>query len=72
MYLNGIMLISAVLDFTTLDFNINNDLPYILFLPGYTATACITMCCSRTGRSRPGSRRRRSLRSVTMPGPAQR
>jgi carboxypeptidase C (cathepsin A) len=39
MYLNGIMLISAVLDFTTLDFNLNNDLPYILFLPGYTATA---------------------------------
>src|SRR5512133_3495542 len=39
MYLNGIMLISVVLDFTTLDFNINTDLPYILFLPGYTATA---------------------------------
>ena len=39
MYLNGIMLISAVLDFTTVDFNLNNDLPYILFLPGYTATA---------------------------------
>jgi carboxypeptidase C (cathepsin A) len=39
MYLNGIMLISAVLDFTTLDFNINNDLPYILYLPGYTAAA---------------------------------
>lgn len=39
MYLNGIMLISAALDFTTLDFNINNDLPYILYLPGYTATA---------------------------------
>ena len=39
MYLNGIMLISAVLDFATLDFNINNDLPYIMFLPGYTATA---------------------------------
>ena len=39
MYLNGIMLVSAVLDFTTLDFNVNNDLPYILFLPGYTATA---------------------------------
>lgn len=37
--LNGIMLISAVLDFTTLDFNLNNDLPYILFVPGYTATA---------------------------------
>ena len=39
MYLNGIMLISAVLDFTTLDFNINNDLPYVLFLPGYAAAA---------------------------------
>jgi carboxypeptidase C (cathepsin A) len=39
MYLNGIMLISAVLDFTTVDFNVNNDLPYIMFLPGYTATA---------------------------------
>jgi carboxypeptidase C (cathepsin A) len=39
MYLNGIMLVSAVLDFATLDFNINNDLPYILFLPGYAATA---------------------------------
>jgi carboxypeptidase C (cathepsin A) len=39
MYLNGIMLISSVLDFATIDFNINNDLPYIMFLPGYTATA---------------------------------
>jgi carboxypeptidase C (cathepsin A) len=39
MYLNGIMLVSAVLDFTTLYFDINNDLPYIMYLPGYTATA---------------------------------
>jgi len=39
MYLNGLMLISAVLDFTTIDFNINNELPYILFLPGYAAAA---------------------------------
>lgn len=39
MYLNGLMLISAVLDFTTLDFNLNNDLPYIMFLPAYAATA---------------------------------
>lgn len=39
MYLNGIMLISVVLDFTTIDFNLNNDLPNILFLPGYTAAA---------------------------------
>jgi carboxypeptidase C (cathepsin A) len=33
------MLISSVLDFTTIDFNLNNDLPYILFLPSYAATA---------------------------------
>jgi carboxypeptidase C (cathepsin A) len=39
LYLNGVMLISAVLDFTTIDFNLNNDLPYILFLPAYAATA---------------------------------
>lgn len=39
MYLNGVVLVSAVLDFATLDFEDNNDLPYILFLPGYTATA---------------------------------
>jgi carboxypeptidase C (cathepsin A) len=39
MYLNGIMLISSILDFTTTDFNVNNDVPYIMYLPGYTATA---------------------------------
>ena len=39
MYLNGIMLISSILDFTTTDFNVNNDVPYMMFLPGYTATA---------------------------------
>ena len=39
MYLNGLMLISVVLDFATIDFNLNNDLPFIMFLPGYTATA---------------------------------
>ena len=39
LYLNGLMLISAVLDFTTIEFNTNNELPYILFLPGYAATA---------------------------------
>lgn len=39
MYLNGLMLISVVLDFTTIDFNLNNELPYILFLPVYAATA---------------------------------
>lgn len=39
LYLNGIMLISSVLDFATLLFHVGNDLPYILFLPTYTATA---------------------------------
>jgi carboxypeptidase C (cathepsin A) len=39
MMLNGLMLISVVLDFTTLDFNLNNDLPFILFVPAYAATA---------------------------------
>lgn len=39
MYLNGVVLVSAVLDYATLDFAANNDLPYILFLPGYAATA---------------------------------
>jgi carboxypeptidase C (cathepsin A) len=39
LYLNGLMLISAVLDFTTIAFSTNNELPFILFLPGYAATA---------------------------------
>lgn len=39
MYLNGIMLISSVLDFATLDFRAGNDLPHIFFLPSFTATA---------------------------------
>ncbi len=39
MYLNGLMLVSVVLDFTTIDFYVNNQLPYVLFLPTYAATA---------------------------------
>ena len=39
MYLNGLMLISGVLDFGTLDFTEGNDLPYALFLPTYAAIA---------------------------------
>lgn len=38
-YLNGIMLVSSVLDFATLRFNEDNDLPYVLFLPSLAATA---------------------------------
>ncbi len=36
---NGIILISSVLNFQTLDAAKGNDLPYILFLPTFTATA---------------------------------
>src|SRR5215470_15841895 len=39
MYLNGIVLISSILNFQTADFNVGNDLPYVLFLPSYTTTA---------------------------------
>ena len=39
MYLNGIMLISAVLNFQSLAFDVGNDLPYVLFLPTFAATA---------------------------------
>ncbi len=37
--LNGIVLVSTVLNFETLEFTKGNDLPYILYLPSYTATA---------------------------------
>lgn len=39
MYLNGIMFVSSILNFLTASFDEGNDLPYILFLPSYTATA---------------------------------
>jgi carboxypeptidase C (cathepsin A) len=39
MYMNGIMLVSSILNFITARFNPGNDLPYILFLPTYTASA---------------------------------
>ncbi|MFG0325942.1 MAG: S10 family peptidase [Phycisphaerales bacterium JB037] len=39
MYLNGILLVSPVLNFQTIRFNVGNDLPYWMFLPTYTATA---------------------------------
>ena len=35
----GIMLISTVLDFSTISFGAGNDLPNVLFLPTYTAAA---------------------------------
>ncbi len=39
MYLNGIILVSSVLNFQTLRFDKGNDLPCILYLPTYTAAA---------------------------------
>ncbi len=36
---NGIVLVSTVLNFETLEFVPGNDLPYILYLPSYTAAA---------------------------------
>ena len=39
LYLNGIMLVSSILDFGTADAHPGNDLPYILYLPTYAATA---------------------------------
>src|SRR5580704_15042949 len=39
LYLNGLMLISAVLDFGTAEFGGGNDDPYTLYLPTYAAVA---------------------------------
>ncbi|HTQ51551.1 MAG TPA: hypothetical protein VMJ12_12630, partial [Candidatus Acidoferrales bacterium] len=39
MYLNGLILVSGVLDYATLESEPGNDVPYILYLPAYTAAA---------------------------------
>lgn len=39
LYINGIALISTILNFQTARFQPGNDLPYMLFLPTYTSTA---------------------------------
>ncbi len=39
MNFNGVVLISTVLNFGTVRMDEGNDLPYVLFLPSYTATA---------------------------------
>jgi carboxypeptidase C (cathepsin A) len=36
---NGVVLLSTILNFETVQFNRGNDLPYMLYLPSYTATA---------------------------------
>ena len=37
--LNGVILVSAIMNFQTARFDVGNDLPYPLFLPTYAATA---------------------------------
>lgn len=39
MYLNGIILVSSVLDFQTISFREGNDQPYIFYLPTYATSA---------------------------------
>ena len=39
MYLNGLILVSGVLDFSTIDTAPGNDVPYPLYVPAYTAAA---------------------------------
>ena len=39
MYLNGLVLVSSVLDIGSVDFTPGNDVPYALYLPTYTAAA---------------------------------
>ena len=39
MYLQGLVLISSIMNFNTAEFDPGNDLPYPLFLPTYTAAA---------------------------------
>src|SRR5438874_13800168 len=36
---NGIVLISTIMNFETTDFSSGNDLPYVMYLPSYAATA---------------------------------
>jgi carboxypeptidase C (cathepsin A) len=38
-YINGILLISPVLNFGTNDIAVGNDLPYVLYVPSFTAAA---------------------------------
>lgn len=39
LFLNGVMLVSSVLNFQTLRFGDGNDLPYVLYLPSYAMAA---------------------------------
>ena len=45
MYFNGIVLISSVLDLSTLSFPLGNDMPYIFYLPSYAASRLLPQRC---------------------------
>ncbi|MBN1266413.1 MAG: hypothetical protein JXA25_13025 [Anaerolineales bacterium] len=47
LYLNGIILISTILNFQSAKFDPGNDLPYVLFLPTYAASAWYHNCIDR-------------------------
>jgi carboxypeptidase C (cathepsin A) len=47
MSLNGVILVSPALNFETIRFDEGNDLPYVLFLPTYTATAWYHKCLAK-------------------------
>ena len=38
-YINGIILVSSILNFQTMQTSVGNDLPFLLYLPTYAATA---------------------------------
>ncbi|MCB0216116.1 MAG: peptidase S10 [Caldilineae bacterium] len=44
MFFNGVVLVSSVLHFNTLYFHPDNDLPFLLYVPAYTATAWYHGC----------------------------
>ena len=64
MYLNGIVLMSTILNFQTARFDVGNDLPYVLFLPSYTAAAWYHKKLARRSRGEPaeGARGIREVR----------
>ena len=68
--LNGIVLISTVLNFQTLEFRAGNDTPYPLWLPSYTAVAWYHKKLAPSFRPispRPSPRRRNGRRMNTCP-----
>lgn len=53
MYLNGLMLISCALDFQLIRFDTGNDLPPVLYLPTYAATAWYHQCLGAAEQKKP-------------------